>query len=166
MPIYTLYLSTLNTSPSRNQIIPVYKTNLANVSWNIDFNSLFRGQQLKHKNCRVRFSLNSQSWTAGGASDWAAYSGYLSANFQTQYNATTTFGTFLGMVTPEDSPITGSGNHVYVVSSLEQQGVDIIAPTDVQTLNLQFINDDSQTLITAVPEYAILLQFELYNPIE
>jgi hypothetical protein len=148
-----------------NQIVPINKTNLNNVSWNIDFNSLFRGQQMKHQNCRVRFQLNSNTWAAS-STDWNDYLGYLSANLQSQYNAATTIGTFLGVVSPQDSPTTGTSVHVYSVSTLEQHGVDIIAPTNVQTLTLQFVNDDSLTLITTIPEYTILLQFELYNPIE
>lgn len=162
MPIYTLYLSTLNTTPTRNQIVPVDKSNLGRVSWNIDWNSFFNSSAEKYANCRVRFLLNSSSWT-GVSTDWNTYNGYLGATFQSKYNAPTTLSTILGMVYPMDAPTTGTSTHIFSVSTLSEQGVDIVMPTGVQTLTLTFVNDDAQTIMASIPEYAILLQFELYN---
>lgn len=164
MPIYTLYLSTLNTTPTGNQIVPVDKSNLGRVSWNIDWNSFLNGGASKYANCRVRFQLNSLLW-AGVGTDWNTFNGYLGATFQSKYNAPTTLSTILGMVYPMDAPTTGTTNHIFSVSTLSEQGVDIVIPTGVQTLTLTFVNDDAQTIMASIPEYAILLQFELYNPL-
>jgi len=44
-------------------------------------------------------------------------------------------------------------------------GVDINMPSDNQYFNLQFVNIDTFQTMTNTPDYQILLQFELSEPI-
>lgn len=150
------------TAPVNNEIVPVSMANLASITWNINWDTLFKGANKKYTNCRLRFTLKSDSW-AGGANDWENYSGYLSVNLGSNNNASTTTGLFLGQIYPFDVPSTNANRHAYIIGTMEELGVDIFAPTGSSYFTIQFINDDAQTLITAVPNYAITFQFEFYN---
>lgn len=164
MPIYTLYLSTQVTSPTSSIIVPVDKSNLANVSWNIDWDNLFRKEQYKYKHCRVRFSLVTDRWTSiAGNTDWDDYQGYLACSLPSSYNATTTNGTLLGIIYPSDvRTLTSSTDHGFVINNMEELGVDISMPTGNSRLNLMFLTSASQ-FISITPEYQIMLSFELYD---
>ncbi len=64
MPVYSLYLSTQISSPVSNNVVVLNKSNLANVSWRVDWDSLFKGEQKNYKFCRLRYFLISNSFTA------------------------------------------------------------------------------------------------------
>lgn len=162
MPVYNLFLSTLITSPTLNRIVPVNKSNLASVTWNIDWNSFFGYEQQNYKYCRLRFILNSATWVAG-ATDWDVYSGYLSCNLQSNFASPYLPGTFLGVIYPINCLTTGTTTHCFLISTLQEQGVEISPPIGNQNFTLQFYNDDSFNLMATVPEYTIQLSFELYN---
>lgn len=164
MPIYSLYLSTQVTAPVSNIIVPVNKTNLANVSWNIDWDNLFRKEQYNYKHCRVRYSLTTNKWTAIGSNDdWDNYQGYLACSLPSMYNATTTSGTFLGIIYPTDVyTVTVSNDHTIVSSTMGEVGIDISMPMNNSVLNIQFLTDTG-AFIGITPEYQIILSFELYN---
>lgn len=166
MPVYTLYLTTLITSSTvsaYNPIIPVNKTNLYNVTWNIDWSNLFKGDEKNYKFCRCRVYLTSESFAAGG-STWNNLSGYLSCNLPSMFGSTGQ-GTILALVNPQDCPTTGTSTHVVIVNTLGEIGVDINIPTNVnQNFTISFFNDDAQTFMTTyTSEYQILLSFDLYN---
>lgn len=163
---YTLYLSTLITAPTSNLVVPLNITDIGNAVWQVDFRSLFNGDNKKYKRCSVRFNLQSSTWTAAAA-DWANYCGYLSINLPSNYISTTGKGSILGLIYPQDCPTTSSTVHCYQVNTMgHQQGVDINMPGDNQLLNIQFLNDDSFNTIGTLPDYQLLLQFELSEPIE
>jgi len=165
MPIYDLYLSTLITDPTFNKIIPINKTNLASVTWNIDFDNLFRNNQNKYKNCRLRFRLNSVSWAAG-VNDWENFSGYLSCNLLSNYSAPYVNGTLIGVLFPQNILTGGSTYHCYHITTMDNTtGCELNIPYGNQNLTIQFYNDDTLTLMSNIPEYAIQLSFELYNEI-
>jgi hypothetical protein len=165
MPVYTVYLSTQVTSPTSNLVVPLDKNNLSNCAWRIDFDNLFGGKNKEYSNCRVRYNLISNSFTAStpASTDWINYSGYLAISLPSSYNANTTNGTILGMIYPIDCPVTGTGIHCIQVSTLSECGVDINVPIGVQQVNIALINDDSMSFMTTFQEYQILLSFELYN---
>lgn len=164
MPIYTLYLSTQVTSPVSSIIVPVNKSNLANVSWNIDWDNLFRKEQYNYKHCRVRFSLVTDRWTSGaGNTDWDDYQGYLACSLPSSYNAVTTNGTLLGLIYPTDIyTLTASTEHGYVINNMEELGVDVSMPNGNSILSIMFLNHNSR-FISITPEYQIMLSFELYD---
>jgi hypothetical protein len=170
MPVYTLYLSTLISSPTSNNIVVLNKNNLSNVSWRVDWDSLFHGEQNKYKFCRVRFFLMGEAFTAStpATNDWNNYSGYLTVSLPSMFNASTTLGTILGLIHPIDNPITGTGNHCMFINNLSECGVDINISglSGVQQLNvglLSWSTAASPQYITTMQEYQLLLTFDVYN---
>lgn len=166
MPIYTLYLSTLMTSGSTspfNPIIPINKTNLYNVSWNIDWSNLFKGQEKNYKFCRVRFNLLTQS-TPSAASAWDNHLGYLTCNLPSSFSLTGQ-NTILGQLYMQDCPTTGTTTHCIIVNTLTECGVDINIPSNNSNIfTLSMMNEDAQSFnISYNYEYEIQLSFELYN---
>lgn len=164
MPIYTLYLSTISSSsPAGNQSVPVDKTNLNNVTWNINFDELFRQDNHTYKHCRVRYNLMSTSWTAV-SSDWETYLGYLTCNLPSPYQSTGTYGTVLGPTLAADCPTTGTTTHCMMVNTTSENGVDIIVPYNNQAFTLTFNRADlsSGLRISNIYDYQIILYFELY----
>lgn len=155
-------MTSQSTSPF-NPIIPINKTQLYNVSWNIDWSNLFKGQEKNYKFCRVRFHLLSQS-TASTTNAWDNHLGYLTCNLPSSYYLTGQ-NTILGQVYMIDNPTTGTSFHCIQVNTLPECGVDINIPSNNSNiLTLSIMNDDAQTLNTIYNyEYQIQLSFELYN---
>ena len=170
MPVYTLYLSTLITSPTSNNVVILDKTNLANVSWRVDWDSLFNGNQNKYKFCRVRYFLIGETFTASSpaSNDWTNYSGYITISLPSMFNASTTLGTIIGLTYPIDCPITGTGTHCMFSNSLSESGVDINISglTGVQQLNIGLLSwstNASPQFISTMQNYEIQISLELYN---
>jgi hypothetical protein len=165
MPIYSLYLSTLINTPVSNIVVPIDRTVLWNVAWNIDWDNLFRKEQDNYKYCRVRFHLVSNRWnTIGNNNDWNDFQGYLGCNLPSAYGATTTNGTMLGLVYPRDVFATSSSTqHCIVISTMEEVGVDINMPRGNSMLRLYFMKSAEVAFMAGTPEYEIQLTFELYN---
>lgn len=165
MPIFTLYLSTLitsSTTSNTNNVIPINKTNLANVTWNIDWKNIFKGNEDKYKFCRVRYYLMSQSFAAAGG-NYNSFTGFLACNLASTYHSSPV-GTILNLLSCQDCPTTGTSTHCIINNYLSDCGVDINIPSIYnQTLTLSFYNDDAFNFISNMPEYQILLTFELYN---
>jgi hypothetical protein len=165
--IYTLYLSTLVTAPVNNLIVPLNKTNLANVTWMIDFNNLFQGNNSKFRRCTVRHKLISTGW-AGSDTDWESYSGILCCNLPSTFASSTNNGTILNIINPQTISIGGT-RHCYISNTLGYQtGVDINMPSGVFPVTFSFYNDDALTFINNpnAPDWQMMMQFELSDPIE
>jgi hypothetical protein len=165
MPVFTLWLSTQITSPASSYVVPIDKTNLANVAWRVDFDNLFKGKQNEYKFCRVRFNLIGETFTAStpGSTDWTNYSGYLSVSLPSTFQADVTNGTILGLTYPQDSPVTGTAVHCMFVNTQSDIGTDIIIPTGVQQMNVAMMSWLNNAPITTMQNYSLLLTFELYN---
>lgn len=169
--IFHLWLNTKLTTPATNLAVPITNvsaTTLNNVSWMVDFDSLFRGWNKKYKRCNVKFQLNSDTWTASGT-DWETYNGILAFNLPSDAGSSTTNGTALGLIQPVDCPTTGTSTHCYFVSTLSnQQGVDILVPQSNQIFTISFLRNTTvmNLITTSLPDYQILFQFELSEPIE
>jgi hypothetical protein len=165
MPVYTLYLSTISSpDPNGNQGVPTDRSNLANVSWSVNFDELFRYENQKYSKCRVKYHLLMRQWTAV-ATDWNTYMGYLSCNLASAQGGFGQYGTLLGPLYPLDSPTTGTGNHVMFVNTSQDMGVDVNVPTGFQTFTLSFNRADlsSGARISNLNDYQIILYFELYD---
>ena len=170
MPVYSLYLSTQISSPVSNNVVVLDKSNLANVSWRVDWESLFKGEQKNYKFCRLRYFLMSNTFAAStpAANDWLNYSGYITVSLPSMYNANTTLGTIVGINYPIDCPITGTSTHCLFSSTLQEVGIDVNVSglTGVQQLNvglLSWSTASSPQYISVGQEYQILLTFDLYN---
>lgn len=163
--IYNLYLSTQITTPANNLVVPVNITNKANGQWMVDFKSLFGADAYKYRRCQVRFHLTSESWTSA-ASDWNNFQGYLALTLPSTFQSATTIGTVIGLLYPQDTNSTDSNNSYNLTTLGNQVGVDINMPRDNQLVSIRFCNDDSLSIMNAaVPNYQILLCFELSDPI-
>lgn len=167
MPVYTLYLSTLISSPTSNYVVPIDKTNLANVAWRVDWKSLFGKDIYDYKYCRVRYSLAGETFTASTppATDWTNYNGYLTVSLPSTFNGVNTNGTILGLIYPQDSPISGTGVHCVLSSTMSESGVDINISglTDVSQLNIGLMSWSTNQPLTTMQNYQLLLSFDLYN---
>lgn len=161
MRTHNLYLSTQVTSPANNLIVPVNKSNLGNVTWQVNFRELFGNDYGKYKRTVVRAQVLSETWAATNL-DVTNRSGYLAVNLPSSSNSTTTLGTNLMLLYPSFSVTLDNPLAYYNVSSLaDVNGVDIVRPMENQFINVMFVHNDAMTLMTTVPEYQLLLQFEL-----
>jgi len=165
MPVFTLWLSTHITTPASNYVVPVNKSNLANVSWRVDFDNLFKGKQNEYNFCRVRFTVIGDLFAASSpaSTDWSNYTGYLSISLPTSFQADIVNGTILGLIYPEDSPVTGTGVHCILNSTMGNIGADLIIPSGVQQMNVAFMSWLTNQPIATMQNYSLLLAFELYN---
>lgn len=170
MKVFHLYLSTKITSPTSNLVVPLQTptaTTLAYLSWLVDWDSLFKGENKNYKRCSVKFQLNSDSWTAL-STDWETMNGILATNLASNAGSSTNWGTVLGMVYPIDTPTTNTTTHCFSINTLSNQnGVDIIPPTSNSTLQLLWLKSSgAMGYMTNLLDYQIILQFEFSEPIE
>jgi hypothetical protein len=167
--VYTLMLNTYASNSNANNN-PVKRidagNNITNVTWNIDWNDVFKGRQNIYKHCRVRFHL------AQGSGTYTFNAGlcYLASNLPSTYNNsnTTRCSTFLGLLYPQTNPNSNGGaSQIYDVSTLNDVGVDISIEQlyGKQYLNLQWLTDDASTPLQTFiqTDWEILLHFTLYN---
>lgn len=164
---YTLYLTT-DDLPENLQVSPVNNIDLANVTWNINWDQLFRYKQSNYTNCRLRFELMSQ--VKQTATTWNITNGYLTCNLPSNNSATTGVGTPLALLyfsyKRRYGPTTGDPLIAtqYLINTTETTGIDIIIPHGNSTLNVKMMNDDSNTpFVSQLQNYQILFHFELYN---
>jgi hypothetical protein len=166
MPVTVLYLSTTSASPTWNQGVPVDKTNLNNVKWNLNWDDIFRGENNNYKYCRVRVKLLSSSWT-GVSTDWDTYLGYLTCNLQSMTSGFSTYGTVLSETQAADCPTTGTTTHCMILNTTQEPGVDVIMPKGNQDFYLTFNRMDlsNGARISNIYDYQVFLYFELYDRI-
>jgi len=173
--VYHLWLSTkvvAANAPAGIPITPVTPatlttTNTNNVTWQVDWDNLFKGYNKKYRRCSVKFQLNSDSWTAA-AGDWETYNGVLTCSLQSNTTGITTYSTPLGLYYAVDCPTTGTTTHAIVLNTLSnQQGVDVLVPTGNSYFTLSWYRSNLIALTGAsIYDYQILLQFELSEPFD
>jgi len=165
MRVYTLYLSTYNSVPANNGVVSIDKSNIANASWMIDWDGLFKGDQNKFSRCNLRFHLITNSW-AGTGTNFDNFSAPVSCNLPSMYHSATSTGTTLAIVHPE-TVRTGGSTHCINFSTLQNAyGVDINVPTGVSQFTFTFNANDTfavSTIPSVLTGYILLLQFELSN---
>jgi hypothetical protein len=163
MPIYTQYLTSVG-NPSWNNGMP-QQSGDGQVRWNLNWDDIFRMENHKYRKCRVRITLTMHSWTAG-ANDWANYMGYLSCNLQSLSGATSTYGTLLSLIYPQNAPTTGSSIHAMLVNTADECGVNVMTPMGNQDFTLTFRPMDlNSSVIKPIYNFQCLLYFELYDDI-
>lgn len=153
---HSLYLSTLTTI---GQNKPIDKTNLANVTWNVNWRDVFSPDD-EGKPMRVRVRILSRNVTAANAA-WDTSIGTIRCNLPDK-NSNSTNGLFLALTYWNDNPTTGSGNHIIDVNTLSDYGVESYVPCGTQNFTVQFLNlAETQLASTNVAEYNILFVFEI-----
>ena len=165
MPVHLVYLSTYSSNPTSNQGVPVNKTNLNNVSWNLNWDDIFRMENRKYRHCRLRIKLQSATWSAV-STDWDTYLGYLTCNLPSLTSGFASYGTVICPVFPIDCPTTGTTTHCMVLDTTPEQGIDIMVPVGNSDFTLTFNRADlsSGLRISNIYDYQVFLYFELYDP--
>jgi hypothetical protein len=164
MRTYQLYLSTLITSPATNNIVPIDVSNKANVTWQVDFKSLFGNDYGKYSRCSVRCHLVSTPWTTT-STDSQSNDGYISLNLPSTFCASTSKGTPIALLysSPATNITAGTFSYYNVNTLGNNQGTDINIPSQNQLFNIQLLGNDSFAAVSSY-DYNILLQFELSEP--
>lgn len=163
---YTLYLTT-NSIPNQNELSPISNTNLANVSWIVDWDVLFSNEQPKYKHCRLRYEFQTQNKAT--SSNWDTYLGYLTCNLASNHQGTTGMGTVLGLLyytfkVHYISGRVGTECTQFEINTMNTAGIDIVVPRGRDVLNIKLMNDDAFTQFNQHQQnWQILMQFELYN---
>jgi hypothetical protein len=163
--VYTLSLCS-NTSSPMDYYGPMTDLSLSNLCWRIDYDNLFKGRHRLFKHCRVRFNLVNSLCNA--SITYAQNTGYLSAEFVSDYNASTTVGqTILGLISPRTPPVSAlSTQTAFVVDGRNDIGVDINPEqfNGVQQVYIRLINTQNNIMsYTTTNNYFLELMFELYN---
>jgi hypothetical protein len=148
--VYTLYLSTLTPY---GQTAPTDKTNLANVKWNINWDSLF--DDAPDCDCNVRFLLVGKSGTYVYNNTLCSLRASFSSIYQNIYN-----GVNIGLVNPVNNPT--STDHRLFGDTTSSVGVQIQKPTGNQEFRLQMIGLD-EAQITNAQDYQVWIYFEFEN---
>lgn len=159
MPRY--YSVYLNTKTASGPLRPTDKTNLANVTFNVNWNTVFPTStnftRLINNNAKCK--LRVQMLTETSALTWATNKGTLRISgigTSSQYSLGT--GVILGMTQPKDEPV---GASFYLeIDTTQTIGQEISIPTQ-STICVCFVRDDGVTLQSNVGEYELLLHFEL-----
>jgi len=152
---HTLYLSTLTAG---GQYKPVDKTNLANVTWNVNWRDVFSPDD-DGKPMRVKVRVVSRNVTAAN-SPWDTSIGTIRCNLPDNHSNSTN-GLVLALSYWIDNPTTGTGNHILDINTLSDYGVESYVPIGTQNFTIQFLNlAETQLASTNVGEYNVMFVFE------
>jgi hypothetical protein len=167
--VYTLYL---NSNTGFRGLIN--NSDYANVSWLVDWDSLFNRENYLYKYCAVRFRMVGEINT--GIQDNNQTLGVLAANFGATFSGKNAPYVVLGSldlkpVASFTTPTyTNVGNMIDTETMTHAQGQQIDMPIGLTTLNLQLwkdafgCNGDANNTLVAsssTHQYYIIFQFEL-----
>jgi len=168
--IYTLYL---NANTGFSGLIS--NADYANVSWNVDWDSLFNRDNYIYKSCVMRFRMISEINTAIQSNNQTL--GVLVANFGQNFTGKNTGYMVLAPIDLKPvasfaSPTyTNVGNMIDIETMTHASGQQIDIPKGLNALNLQMWKDAfacsgeaNNVLISSssTVQYYIIFQFELF----
>lgn len=156
--VFTLYLST--QTPAGSLYAPNNTNNFSIITWQVNWNALYGGQNFEgeERSARVKFNLRSVSQSAVLTD--ANNSGILAVQGLSNQYSNSQNGLVLGFVNPANEPVGGGTNHILVGDTLETSGVQCNLPTGYGPLSVLFINRTG-ALMTGTTDYQIILQFEM-----
>jgi hypothetical protein len=168
--IYTLYL---NSNTGFKGLIS--NSDYANVSWLVDWDSLFNRENYIYKYCNVRFRMIGEINASIIANDQTL--GMITANFGQNYTGKNTSYVVLAPINLKrvasysGGTYTNEGNMIDVETMSHGLGQQIDMPTGLKPFNIQLwkdafgcIGDPNNVLVdsSSAHQYYILFQFELY----
>lgn len=160
MKYSNLYLSTLTPS---GQYKPLDKTNLSNVSFNINWREIFRSED-SGKPMIIKIKMNSQNVAAANA-PWDSTIGTVRCNLPS-FNFNGNNSLVLALLNIVDNPTTGTGQHVIDVDTTQTRGVLSYVPLGTSVLNIQFYGLDETLLSNGkIDDYGIYFEFEILENI-
>ena len=168
MPNYSVYLSTVSSTPTNNQAVPTDRSNLAYVKWNLNWDAIFRMENYKYQKCRLRIKLQSRSFS-GNDTDWNTYMGYITCPLQSMTSGFGSYGTVISTSQAVGTPHTSTSVlNCIIADTTESLGVDVIPPQGNEEFFLRFnrIDLSSGLLISNLTDYQVVLFFELYEEIK
>ena len=151
---YSVYLTT--QAPAGSQYAATDKSNLACVTWNINYDQIFNSNT--NKPAKVRFVLRSLS--QNGILTWAANLGTLRAQGLSTAFSNSQNGLLLGEVYPLDTPLATATAAIMYGDTTSTIGASTIIPTGYQPLKLTFL-DDAEVFQANILDYQITLYFDV-----
>lgn len=147
-----LYLSTTTSSPN---VSILNNSNLANVSWMVNWKGVFGQYVDLKKTCRVKMKLIS---SAGGYLRIIDHLGTIRCNFISSPYTNINNGFVLGTINLKY----GYNPPLYYIDTdnLASLGQSIIIPNS-NIFNIQMIGADERSLLTNIPDYNLYLVFEI-----
>ena len=165
--MFSLYLNT-NTG-FRNLI---NNTSTADVTWLVDYDSLFNRENYKYKNCNVRVRLVGET---NLTQDTSNTSGVLVANFGQSYTGKNVAGLVLAPIDLTRSIIYSGGTfvngnaYIDINTTTNALGQTIDMPRGITQLNLQMFRNgygaagDAENIpVTNTVPYYVIFHFELF----
>ena len=141
------------TTNNNSKYAPVYKNNLANVKWNINWREIFGNRQGE---CRVRCRFISASSTS--TLTWAANVGSIRATIASSTtNASNGFN--IGFVRPQND-FTGTSFTYLDCDTTTSNGTTMIIPNSNNDLTIMLINAQ-ENFMTNMCDYQIWLYFDV-----
>lgn len=138
-----------------------------NIQYQVNFDALFQGKNREYSKAQVRIQFISNLILAN--TSYSSTLGSLQLTGLTSVNSLGANGLYLSIYYPTNGNMTGlSGGPYYNISTLSfKNGTQVATiPTGIREFNVLFttIGGLKQTGI-APPNYRMVLQFELYDPI-
>lgn len=174
---YSLYLSTFSSAPFLTA-----NADLANVKYNINWDSFFNRDNYRYRSCRIRHQFLSDPCSSATYSyNPSTFNGVIVANGLTTTNGSPYGGTVLGLMTTQCVPYLANSvavNNSTVLFSdyLNYPGQNIQMPQGYRELNIQlwgnnYAANGSGTLLSTVANiplnnWNLNIVFELYDPID
>jgi hypothetical protein len=141
-------------------------TNKASVVYQVDFNALFNGKDKMYNKCQLRMALMTNNLAA---SSIALATGSILITGLASGNNLGTNGLFVANYTPANANASGSSTGYYLPTNalLNTNGTQMNQiPTGIRQFNVNFVNLSGALQPSAnIPDYRMVLQFELYDPV-
>ena len=156
--VFTLYLST--QTPAGSLYAPINTNNFSIITWQVNWNALYGGQNFEgeERSARVKFNLRSLSQSAVLTD--ANNTGILAVQGLSNQYSNSQNGLVLGFVNPANEPVGGGTNHILVGDSLETLGVQCNLPIGYAPISVLLL-DRTGALMTNTTNYQLILQFEM-----
>jgi hypothetical protein len=147
---YSLYLST------NGQFAPQNKTNLGNLTWSANWDTIFGNEKSEEVNVRV--SLVSKSSAA--ILTWANNVGSVRCSFISPYQSSNN-GCNVASIQPVIDLTTNTANSSYLsADTTKTKGITILKPKGTQDFNIQIL-DRTESIMANVTDYQIFLYFDI-----
>lgn len=165
--VYSLYLN--STSGSTNPYMPQASSSLVSRTYQINWDSFFNLANKRFRKCRVRYEFYSDPST-GTQMDPTTYNAVLGLVGVNSMSSTKYGATVLGVLSLDTvSPTSAAPQTCLVGANMTSPGQNLYMPDGVRDLTVSLYQNVTNPLTylsgTLIQGWAIVLNFELYDPI-